>query len=150
MLVVTICSAATRVRALLPEADYFEVLPGMAATASPAAAPDVKAEGEVRSKSAAAAMKGAGPTFDLWIDLKETPLDLLPGMKGKVEIRGRAIEDAVVVPSEAIAQSGPKATVTVRKDGKSSPREITAGRSDGKRTAVKKGLEPGEEIVLPR
>jgi hypothetical protein len=60
--------ARTCVRAALLEADYFDVVFGQAA-------PEAKAEGEVGS------MTG----FDLWIDLREPPTDLLPGMKAQVD-----------------------------------------------------------------
>jgi HlyD family secretion protein len=147
---VTVCGPRTRARADLAESDYFDVAPGLEATVSPAAAPDAKAEGTIRSKSTMAAQKGPGSSFELRIDFKEPPSDLLPGMKGKATIKGKELKDVVLVPSNAVAAQAGKATLTVSKDGKSSPREVTVGKSDGKMTQIKTGLEPGEKVAVPK
>jgi HlyD family secretion protein len=147
---VTICGPRTRVRADLAETDYFDVAPGLEATVVPAAAPDAKAEGTIRTKSATPAQRGAGSAFEVKIELKEPPADLLPGMKGKATIKGKELKDVVLVPSNAVAGQAGKATLTVSKDGKSAPREVTVGKSDGKMTQIKSGLEPGEKVSVPK
>jgi multidrug resistance efflux pump len=147
---VTVCGPRTRARADLAEADYFDVAPGLEATVIPAAAPDTKTEGTIRAKSAVAAMKGAGSSFELRIEFKEPPHDVLPGMKGKVTIKGKELKDVVLVPSNAVAAQGGKCMLTVSKDGKSSPREVTVGKSDGKMTQIKTGLEPGEKVAVQK
>jgi multidrug resistance efflux pump len=147
---VTVCGLRTRARADLAETDYFDVAPGFEATVSPSAAPDAKAEGTIRAKSAVAAQRGAGPAFELKIDFKEPPADLLPGMKGKATIKGKELKDVVLVPSTAVAALGGKCTLTVSKDGKSASREVTVGKSDGKMTQIKSGLEPGEKVSVPK
>ncbi|MBI3855378.1 MAG: HlyD family efflux transporter periplasmic adaptor subunit, partial [Planctomycetes bacterium] len=108
----TVCGPATRARADLAEADYFDVAPGLAATVVPAAQPDAKAEGTIRSKSPVAAMKGTGSAFELRIEFKEPPSDLLPGMKGKATIKGAELKDVVLVPSQAIAAQAGKCMLT--------------------------------------
>ena len=40
--------------------------------------------------------------------------------------------------------------VNVSKDGKTAPREVTLGKSDGKNTQIKSGLEPGEKVTIPK
>jgi multidrug efflux pump subunit AcrA (membrane-fusion protein) len=147
---VTVCGPRTRARADLAEADYFDVAPGLEATVIPAAAPDTKAEGTIRTKSPVAALKGAGSSFELRIEFQEPPGDVLPGMKGKATIRGKELKDVLLVPSTAVAAQGGKCTLTVSKDGKSAPREVTIGKSDGKMTQIKTGLEPGEKVSVPK
>ena len=146
----TVCGPRTRVRADLAEADYFDVAPGLEASVVPAASPDARAEGTIQKKSAMPAAKGAGGSFELRIDFKEPPADLLPGMKGKATIKGRELKDVVLVPSTAIAAQSGKCTLTVTKDGKTASREVTVGKSDGKMTQIKTGLEAGEKVTLPK
>jgi multidrug resistance efflux pump len=146
----TVCGPRTRARADLAEADYFDVASGLEATVTPAAAPETRTEGTVRSKSPVAAMKGPGASFELRIEFKEPPVDLLPGMKGKATIKGKELKDVVLVPSHAVAAQGGKCTLTVFKDGKSAPRDVTVGKSDGKMTQIKTGLEAGEKVAVPK
>lgn len=146
----TVCGPRTRARADLAEADFFDVGPGLEAVVVPAAAPDAKAEGTIRAKSTVAAMKGAGSSFELRIEFKEAPQDLLPGMKGKATIKGKELKDVVLVPTTAVANQAGKCTLTVTKDGKSAPREVTIGKSDGKMTQIKTGLEAGEKVAVPK
>ena len=147
---VTVCGPRTRARADLLETDYFDIAPGLEATVTPAASPDAKSEGTIRTKSAVAAQRGAAPSFELKIDFKEPPADLLPGMKGKATIKGKELKDVVLVPSTAVAAQGGKCTLTVSKDGKSASREVTVGKSDGKMTQIKSGLEAGEKVSVPK
>jgi len=146
----TVCGLKTRARADLAEADYFEVSPGLDATVAPASLPDAKQEGTVRAKGTVASAKGAGSAFEVRIEFKEPPHDLLPGMKGKVTIKGKELQDVVLVPSHAVAGQNGKCTINVSKDGKTAPREVTVGKSDGKNTQIKSGLEPGEKVTITK
>jgi HlyD family secretion protein len=146
----TVCGPRTRARADLAESDYFDVAPGLDVSVAPAALPDSKLEGTVRAKGTVAAMKGAGSAFELRIEFKEPPHDLLPGMKGKATIKGKELKDVVLVPSQAVAGQAGKCMLNVSKDGKSSPREVTVGKTDGKQTQIKSGLEAGEKVTIQK
>ncbi len=78
------------------------------------------------------------------------PMQGLPGMKAKVILMGDELRDVILVPSNAVSSSGARHTVNVSKDGKAAPREVTPGKTDGKMIHIKKGLEAGEKIVLPK
>lgn len=144
---ISVCAPGIRARADLAEADYFDVSPGLEASVVPSAAPDAKAVGVVRSKGIVGAAKGASPTYELRIDFKQPPGDLLPGMKGRALIRGSELKDVVLLPANAVAAQNGKCTLTVSgKDGKSAPRELTVGKTDGKMTQIKAGLEPGDRV----
>ncbi len=147
---VTVCGPRTSVVADLPEANYLDARPGQPASVAPAAFPDEKIEGQVRLKGLIAKSKGPGPSFELDIDLKAQKPEVLPGMKAKTTLAGDELRDVVLVPSNAVASQGTKHTVSVSKDGKASPREVTVGKTDGKMTQIKSGLEAGEKIVLPK
>lgn len=143
----TVCGPTGRARVDLPEASYLDVAPGQAVILAPAALPGGKIEGTVRAKGIVTLPRGAGPSFDLRVDLKEPHADLLPGMKGRATITGPELKDVVVVPSTAVTVAGPKATVTVVKNAVHESREVVAGRTDGKMTEIRSGLEPGEKIL---
>jgi len=56
----------------------------------------------------------------------------------------------VLVPSQAVAGQAGKCMLNVNKDGKTAPREVTVGKTDGKLTQIKSGLEPGEKVTIPK
>lgn len=143
----TVCGPGIRARADLAESDYFDVTPGLEASVVPTASPDAKHEGTIKAKSLVGALKGAAASFEVRIDFKQPPADLLPGMKGKATVRGKELKDVVLVPSHAVAAQNGKCSLTVcGKDGKTSTREVTVGKSDGKMTQIKTGLEAGEKV----
>ena len=71
-------------------------------------------------------------------------------MKGKATIKGKELKDVVLVPCTAVAAQAGKCTLTVHKDGKTAPREVTVGKSDGKMTQIKTGLEAGEKVTISK
>lgn len=150
MILMTVCSPALRVRADLPEGSYFDVFEGQEGTAAPVSMSDTKLAGRVRSKGVTGQARGPSPTFEVKIDLDEQKAELLPGMKAKVTLKGKELVDVLLVPSNAISSAGGKQTVSVLKNGKPSPREVTVGRSDGKMTHVKTGLEAGDKVAVPK
>ncbi len=146
----TLCAPGVTVSADLPEKHYTEAHPGQAASVAPAAFPDLKMEGRVSLKGKVPRPRGPGPSFEVSIELKGRNEEILPGMKAKATLIGEELRDVVLVPSKAVASSGDKSTVTVSKDGKKSAREVKVGRTDGEMTQIRSGLEPGEQIVLPK
>ncbi len=79
-------------------------------------------------------------------------LELKPGMYVNVELQGRPIPDALVVPSEAVIRSGRRNIVFVsREEGKFEPREVRIGEEGGPNNRylrVLSGLLEGERIVV--
>jgi multidrug efflux system membrane fusion protein len=78
------------------------------------------------------------PTLALW-----------PGGFVNVRLRLDTIRDAVLVPGTAI-QFGPDGVFAyvVGQDLRAQPRPLRIGRTDGERTVVLSGLEPGERVVV--
>ena len=78
-------------------------------------------------------------------------LDLKPGMYANVQLHGKVIPDAVVVPSEAVIRSGARAIVfVVRGEGRFAPREVSLGEEGGPNNnyiRILRGLQGSEEIV---
>jgi len=79
-------------------------------------------------------------------------LDLKPGMYANVDLTGKTIRNALVLPSEAIIRSGERSIVfVVRGEGEFEPREIKTGEEGGEGNAyvhVLSGLTGEEEIVV--
>ncbi len=76
--------------------------------------------------------------------------ELKPGMFATVKIESKVSDDAIVVPLEAVIDSGERKIAFVAKGkGKFEPREIVTGAEDDKgRIHVISGLEPGETVVV--
>ena len=78
-------------------------------------------------------------------------LDLKPGMYANIQLQGKVIPDALVVPSEAVIRSGARAIVfVVRGEGRFEPREVRIGEEGGPGNhlvRVLTGLSGDEEIV---
>ena len=70
-------------------------------------------------------------------------------MYAEVEIRGPAIEHAVVVPDSAVLRTGERNLVFVDLgDGRYAPAEVRLGVEGGDRTVqILSGLEPGDRVV---
>jgi membrane fusion protein, multidrug efflux system len=78
------------------------------------------------------------PTLTLW-----------PGGFVNVRLRLDTIRDAVLVPGTAI-QFGPDGVFAyvVGEDLRAQPRPLRIGRTDGERTVVLSGVQPGERVVV--
>jgi multidrug resistance efflux pump len=146
----TLCGPVDVALADVPEAELADIVPGLAAEIAPASAPERPAAGSVASLSPHSAPRGSGPAFQARIPLAAPRADLLPGMHAKASLKGAELKDVVVVPTKALTRADGKATVEVVKDGKTETREVKAGRSDGKHTHVRSGLEPGERVAVPK
>jgi len=85
------------------------------------------------------------------LEFSNPDLDLKPGMYVNVQLQGRTIPNALVVPSEAVIRSGRRNVVFVtREPGKFEPREIRIGEEGGpgnRYLRVLSGLLEDETVV---
>jgi membrane fusion protein, copper/silver efflux system len=90
---------------------------------------------------------GATRTFKVRIDVDNRGYALRPDMVVNVELPV-AFSGAIMVPTDAVLDSGLKKTVFVeRGQGLFSPREVETGRRFDDRVEIVKGLQAGERIV---
>ena len=73
---------------------------------------------------------------------------LKPAMRCKAEILLGRVEDAVNVPMQAIFRQGPVAFVYVADGTGFAQRQVDLGRASELQIEVKKGVEPGERVLL--
>ena len=85
-------------------------------------------------------------TARLRITLPNPGLRLKQGMFANATLQG-AGGTAVVVPSEALIDTGRRQVVVVKRKGAFIPQEVRVGRDYDKYTEVLAGLAPGEQVV---
>lgn len=88
-------------------------------------------------------------TLKVRVELANPRQELKPGMFASVNFTPAARNDVLLVPSEAIIQTGKRTVVIVAQgDGKFAPVDVEIGRETGGQTEIRKGLEAGQKIVL--
>tara|TARA_A100001391_G_scaffold129734_2_gene88906 strand:+ start:13979 stop:15100 length:1122 start_codon:yes stop_codon:yes gene_type:complete len=73
---------------------------------------------------------------------------LFPNQFVNVRLKLRALDEAVVIPSDAVQYGSQGTYVYLVEDGKATLRRITLGPTEGDRVAVEEGLSGGEQVVL--
>lgn len=86
------------------------------------------------------------------LEFQNPDLELKPGMYVNVQLHGKVIPDALVIPIEAVIRSGKRNVVFVtREPGKFEPRDIQIGEEGGpnnRNVRVISGLLEGEQVVI--
>lgn len=83
------------------------------------------------------------------IEFPNPDMQLKPGMYGNVRIKAPAIENALVVPSEAVIRSGERNLVFLAEgDGRFAPREVQIGEENEGRIRIVSGLLGNETVVI--
>jgi len=74
---------------------------------------------------------------------------LKPGMFANVAFSGPAAAKSVLVPSEAVIQTGSRSVVIVASgEGKFAPVDVEVGRESGDLTEIHKGIDAGQRVVV--
>jgi HlyD family secretion protein len=128
----------------LPEAKFFEIHPGSRATIKPVAFADEKVEGTCDHAPGIPVNTQQGPVYPLTISCSEVDPKLVPGMRGNVHVESHAAELAILVPNSAVADGH----VWVKTEDGIERHDVVVGKSDGKHTEIKRGLNDGDEILV--
>lgn len=88
-------------------------------------------------------------TFPVTIAITGSQQGLYYGTGANVSIITAQLDDVLTVPTMAISSNGSTSTVTVLKDGKETSVPVTLGRLFGNQTEITKGLNDGDQVVLP-
>jgi len=135
------------VNAELPEVAAAQVRPGNLVEARTPAAPGAVFKGKV-----SAILPEVNPTtrtIKARIELANPGEQLVPGMFATVNFAPAARNDVLLVPSEAVIQTGKRTVVVVAQgDGKFAPVDVEVGLESNGQTEVRKGLKTGQNVVV--
>lgn len=88
--------------------------------------------------------------FEVTVELTDADEDVRPGMTSAVEIVVSQLENALLIPNQAVrAEEGKRMVYLLEEDGQLTPVEITLGASSDRYSQLLDGdLQPGDVIVL--
>jgi Cu(I)/Ag(I) efflux system membrane fusion protein len=134
------------VNAEVPESAAAQVRAGMAVRAASPAFPGTAFSGKV--EALLPEVSAATRTLKARIALANPGAKLVPGMFATIHMAPAQGREALLVPSEAVIQTGQRTVViTVADNGSFVPAEIVAGTEVDGRTEVLKGLSEGQKVV---
>ncbi len=88
-------------------------------------------------------------TLKARIELANPAQRLVPGMFATVNFSPEERKNVLLVPSEAVIQTGKRrVAIVVQNDGKFVPVDIETGGESKGQTEIRKGLEPGQKVVV--
>ena len=139
--------ATVWINAEVPEAYAAQVRPGATVEARASAFPGTTFKGRV--SAILPEVNPATRTLKARIEVANPGGKLVPGMFATVNLAPSSGRDALVVPSEAVIQTGKRSVVMVAQDqGRFAPVEVEVGAEANGQTEIRKGLQPGQKIVL--
>jgi Cu(I)/Ag(I) efflux system membrane fusion protein len=134
------------VNAEVPEAAAAQLKPGNPVEARVAALPGVVFKGKV--STILPEVNPATRTIKARIELANPAGQLVPGMFATVKFAPAARKEVLLVPSEAVIQTGKRSVVIVAQgDGRFAPVEVEVGIDSNGQTEIRKGLEAGQKVV---
>jgi membrane fusion protein, copper/silver efflux system len=139
--------ATVWVNAEVREAQATEVRPGNAVEARTPALPERVFKGKV--SAILPEVNPATRTLKARVELANPRGELKPGMFVTVNFAPAARKEALLVPSEAVIQTGKHTVVIVAQgDGKFAPVDVETGLESNGETEIRKGLDAGQKVVL--
>jgi membrane fusion protein, copper/silver efflux system len=139
--------ATVWVNAELREADGGAVRVGNAVEARATALPGKVFKGKV--SAILPELNASTRTLKARVELANPAGDLKPGMFAAVNFTPAAPKDVLVVPSEAVIQTGKRSVVIVAQgEGKFGPVEVQTGTEANGQTEIRRGLEAGQKVVV--
>jgi Cu(I)/Ag(I) efflux system membrane fusion protein len=134
------------VNAEVPESAAAQVRPGMAVRATSPAFPGTEFSGKV--EALLPEVNASTRTLKARIELANPGGKLMPGMFATIHMAPVQGHDALLVPSEAVIQTGTRTVViSVYGDGRFAPMEIVTGGEANGQTEVVRGLSVGQKVV---
>src|SRR5437868_2014090 len=135
------------VNAEIPEAAAAQVRPG-----NPVEARTTAVSGTVFKGKVSAILPEVNPatrTIKARIELANPGGQLVPGMFATVNFTPAARKDVLLVPSEAVIQTGKRSIVVVAQgDGRFASVDVEVGLDSNGQTEIRKGLQAGQKVVV--
>jgi len=134
------------VNAEVPESAAALVQPGMAVKATSPAFPGTEFSGKV--EALLPEVTASTRTLKARIELANPGGELVPGMFATIHMAPAQGRETLLVPSEAVIQTGTRTVViTVSDQGRFAPVEVATGAEANGQTEVVKGLSAGQKVV---
>jgi len=135
-----------KITAKVPERELGSIKQGQKAIVKPDAYPDEEFTGKLVNISPI--IDRTSQTCDIEVEVSNPNQRLKPGMFTRVELTVSENKVALVIPSDSFIKEGDKTYVFVADNGKAVKKVITVGISDGVKTEVISGLNPGEQLII--
>ena len=132
-------------RAHIPQDQAALLKPGDAATISMPNATVVPAKVTLVSP----ALDPGSTTVEVWVEADNKSGELRPGGTVVIKAVARTIDNAIVIPAEALLKSpeGASTVMVVGSDSKAHQTEVETGIRNGNQVQITKGLQPGQTVV---
>ena len=131
----------------VPESQAALLRPGARVQAKSPAVPGTTFEGRVQ-----ALLPEVNPgtrTLKARLELANAGGKLVPGMSVQMQFIDMRAEKALLVPTEAVIQTGKRTVVMLAEaGGRFRPVNVEAGIESGGQTEIKKGLQAGQRVVV--
>jgi Cu(I)/Ag(I) efflux system membrane fusion protein len=135
------------VNAEVPESQVSLVRPGSPVEARAPALPGTVFRGHV--SSVLPEVNPATRTVKARVELANPGHRLAPGMFATVRFTPAARQEVLLVPTEAVIQTGRRSVVIVAQgDGRFAPVDVETGIESDGRTEIRKGLRAGQKVVV--
>jgi len=131
----------------VPESQAALLRPGAKVQARSPAVPGVSFDGKVQALLPE--VNPATRTLKARMELANLGNRLVPGMSVTMNFMDMRPEKALLVPTEAVIQTGKRTLVMLAEDnGRFRPAEVEAGIESGGQTEIKRGLQVGQRVVV--
>lgn len=88
-------------------------------------------------------------TLKARVELKNPAVRLVPGMFVRIDFTPAARKETLLVPTEAVVQTGKRTVVIVAEgDGKFTPVDVELGTEANGQSEIRKGLQAGQKVVV--
>ena len=135
------------VNAELPESLAAQVRPGNPVEARTPSLPGAVFNGKV--SAIVPEVNAATRTIKARIELANPAGQLVPGMFATVNFTAQARKEVLLVPSEAVIQTGKRSVVVVAQaEGRFAPVDVELGLESNGQTEIRKGLQAGQKVVV--
>jgi RND family efflux transporter MFP subunit len=109
---------------------------------------DVKIAGKVTVVSPA--LDPSSTTVEVWVEAANPKGELRPGSSVSLQIAGRAVKNAVLVPAAALLKTpeGETVVMVAGSDGRAHQVTVETGIREDDRVEIIKGLSGGENVIV--
>ena len=139
--------ATVWVNAEVPESQAGLVRPGNPVEARTQAFPETVFKGRV--SAILPEVNPASRTLKARVEIANKGARLVPGMFAAIDLTAASRKEVLLVPTEAVIQTGTRSVVIVAQaDGSFKPVDVEIGMETNGQTEVRKGLDVGQKVVV--